>query len=91
MSLRNPQIYIDRLRNKFPEQYIYLALRNTDPVHIAFHLINLDVTENQVPWNKCMDCGQPYVVSEGTSDGNFCSDVCMNATEDYLGIKLSGY
>lgn len=88
MSLHNPQLYIDRLKDKFPDQYIDRILRNTHPVHIAFDLINLDACYNDVPWTKCLDCGQPYVLVESSaaSKSTFCSEKCEEATRTYLGL-----
>lgn len=86
MSMHNPELYINRLKDKFPTRYQGLITRKVHPVHIAFDLINTDVRENQVPWNKCMDCGQPYVVDEEPgSNGMFCSEKCEEATRVYLG------
>lgn len=87
MSMHNPNKYINRLKDKFPTLYQELVNRNVHPVHIAFELINHDVQVNQVLWNKCLDCGQPYVVGEEHgSNGTFCSEQCERATREYLGI-----
>lgn len=86
MSLKDPDKYIDRLKDKFPITYQELIARKFHPVHIAFDLINADVYTNHVPWSKCLDCGQPYVIGEEvTSNGTFCSEKCELATREYLG------
>lgn len=86
MSLHNPQLYINRLKDKFPITYQEHITRKTHPVHIAFDLINADVYTNKVPWTKCLDCGQPYVIGEGEGGSTFCSEKCEEATRTYLGL-----
>lgn len=85
MSLKDPDRYINRLKDKFPVRYQALRNRKEHTIHIAFDLIDHDVKVNKVPWNKCMDCGDPYVVGEGEGNGTFCSQKCELATRKYLG------
>lgn len=86
MSLHNPQKYINRLKDKLPTLYREHLNRKTHPVHVAFDLINHDAQLYDVPWNKCLDCGQPYVIGEERdSNGTFCSEQCETETRKYLG------
>lgn len=84
MSLNNPDKYINRLKDKFPTIYQEALDKQTDPVHIAYILINHDVELNNVPWNKCLDCGQPYVIGEDGGASTFCSYECETKTRRYM-------
>ena len=46
-------------------------------IHHAYRLAN----ESGAPWNKCSNCGSPYVV---TSVGALCSPECYNEEVDAL-------
>lgn len=91
MSLHDPDKYINLLKDKFPVLYQEHLNRRSHRVHIAFDLINHDVSLNGVRWNKCLDCGQPYIIDEGTLDGSFCGDLCQNRTFAYLNIPNRNY
>lgn len=82
MSLHDPDKYITRLKEKFP--FTYQVHKDEHPVHLAYALINEDVN---TPWNKCLDCGQPYVIGEGHSNNTFCSPECEAETRAYLGLR----
>jgi len=86
MSLKDPDKYINRLKGKFPTLYQEYETRKVHPAHIAFDLINHDAQLYDVPWNKCLDCGQPYVIGEEHgSNSTFCSEQCETETRKYLG------
>jgi hypothetical protein len=83
VSLNNPEGFIHSLKDKYPDLYEGCIVKQMHPVHIAYALINHDVQTNGTKWNKCLDCGQPYII---TGDLNFCSRACEIATEKYLGL-----
>lgn len=91
MALDNPNKYINRLKQQFQAAHQELVTQGVHPTHIAYKLINLDAQVNGTYWNKCMDCGQPYVVGEfdGNSNSNFCSLGCQQQTEEYLDITIN--
>lgn len=73
--------YIDLLKDKFPS--VYQEHLTDHPIHLAYALINEDVRVNGTAWNKCMDCGDPYII--GNDAGMyFCSDACESATLAYM-------
>lgn len=84
MSLHDPDKYINRLKDKHPN--LYANNLDQHPVTLAFNLINADYARNGTPWNKCLDCGQPYVIGEGDSNSTFCSEKCERLTREYLGL-----
>lgn len=60
---------------------------NVHPKHAAAAMINQDIRENGTPWNKCLDCGESYVIGGEDwpgSSSTFCSDNCETATTAYL-------
>jgi hypothetical protein len=53
--------------------------------HIAYAIVNEQVKRG-VSWNKCMNCGSPYVISLDVDGrgGTFCSGQCeQDASEDF--------
>lgn len=64
------------------------------PKHAAAALINQDIADNGTPWNKCLDCGTPYVIGGEDwpeSSSTFCSDNCEANTRAYLTDPNAGY
>lgn len=82
MTLHNPEKYINLLRDKYPQTY--QENRTEHPVHQAYALINADVVHDNVRWNKCLDCGQPYIIGEGEGNSTFCSKACEDDTIEYM-------
>lgn len=91
MAFDNPNKYINRLKQQFPGVHQDLVTRGVHPTHIAYKLINLDSQVNGTYWERCIDCGQPFVVGEldGNTDTNFCSLLCEQTTAEYLNITVN--
>lgn len=59
--------------------------------HLAYEEINRQAVEEGVPWNKCQDCGNVYVVGrQKGSTSVHCSSMCEAAAiADIMGTSLS--
>lgn len=60
------------------DPYAILADPLAHPKHKAIAAINIDTAKTGAEWNKCMDCGYPYPLTED-ADSYFCSDECRRA------------
>lgn len=61
-----------------------LADPNAHPVHKRYAEINVGIRDRGERWAKCLDCGDPYQITDEWQDGTFCSEGCGAATDDYM-------
>ena len=61
-----------------------LADPNTHPVHKRYAEINVGIRDRGEQWAKCLNCGDPYQITEQWQDGTFCCDECGAETDDYM-------
>lgn len=56
--------------------------------HVCYAMINQDVQEHGTSWEKCLDCGDPFVAgstgADGYERGTFCSKSCEQKTRAYM-------
>jgi hypothetical protein len=63
-----------------------LADPDSHPKHVACALINIGIRDRGERWAKCLDCGEPYQLTDEWTSPEFCSDACCGAfTADLLG------
>ena len=56
------------------------------PKHKMIAAINIGIRDRGERWAKCLDCGEPYQLTENWQGTEFCSDRCGAAfTADLLG------
>ena len=58
-----------------------LADPDAHPVHKRYAAINVGVRDRGERWAKCLDCGEPYQLTEAWGSGMFCSAACETAYE----------
>ena len=61
-----------------------LADPNAHPVHKLYAEINVGIRDRGEQWAKCLNCGDPYQITEQWQDGTFCCDGCGAETDDYM-------
>lgn len=92
---RPPETFTDTMRRLFgPPDEVTMGDDGTahetwhqHPKHIAVAMINDDIKRNGTPWNKCPNCGEPYVIGGAdwpTSNTTLCSESCEREYRDYL-------
>ena len=50
-----------------------LANPDAHPKHVAYALINIGIRDRGEHWAKCLDCGDPYQITEEWGSSEFCS------------------
>jgi|GEM_PF-6298735 len=61
-----------------------LANPDSRPEHVAYALINIGIRDRGERWAKCLDCGDPYQLTEEWDSGEFCSGPCGDRFTAYL-------
>ena len=61
-----------------------LADPNAHPVHKMYARINIGIRDHGERWAKCLDCGDPYQITDQWQNGTFCSEACGAETDDYM-------
>lgn len=62
-----------------------LADPNANPIHKMYAEINIGVRDRGERWEKCINCGQPYQLTEQWDNSVVCSEVCSDeADNDFL-------
>lgn len=51
---------------------------------VAARLCREDQEKNGRNWDKCLNCGFPFMVGLFGADGHFCSDSCREKTTAYM-------
>jgi hypothetical protein len=65
---------------------VILADPGAHPKHRLIAAINIGIRDRGERWAKCLDCGEPYQLTEQWYSGEFCSDACGDAfTADLIG------
>ena len=59
-----------------------LAAPNAHPVYKLYAEINVGIRDRGEQWAKCLNCGDPYQITEQWQDGTFCCDECGAETDD---------
>lgn len=55
------------------------------PVHVKYAEINIGIRDRGERWTKCLECGDPYQLTEQWTDGYACSTLCQQSLDDPLG------
>lgn len=55
-----------------------LADPTAPPVHKAYALINIGIRDRGEVWEKCANCGDPYMHTEEWSASTVCSEECFS-------------
>lgn len=75
----------DELLTKVRElwkQNQYIDIEHTK--HIAIRLINEDSEKNHTAWNKCNNCGYPFIENYAGATKDHCSVKCETANIKYI-------
>lgn len=87
MGQRNEYYCNPRDRGSTSVRYDPDAILNdphSHPKHVAYALINIGIRDRGEEWAKCLNCGDPYQLTEEWSNPSICSDWCANEYTSYL-------
>lgn len=54
-----------------------LANPNSHPIHKIYAKINIGIRDRGEVWEKCANCGNPYMHTEEWSANTVCSERCF--------------
>lgn len=61
------------------------------PIHKAYAAINIGIRDRGEVWEKCANCGDPYLHTPEWSRGTVCSERCADEFRAYLNDPEAGY
>lgn len=61
-----------------------LADPKSHPVHVKYAKINKGIRDRGEHWSKCLNCGEPYQLTEKWDDSYACSTSCADELDSGL-------